>query len=249
MRQLVYPLPLALLLILLGVLLFWRRRRALATTVTAIAVLGLYLLSTPAVSDALRGALEHRFATDRLDRIPRADAIVVLGGGILPAAPPRRNADLTSEADRIRFGAALYRAGKAPLVITTGKRPFASVGPTAAQAAADFLVEMGVPKRDIVAAGDSADTHEDAIAVQGVLARREIDQVLLVTSALHMPRAYAVFRKAGIDAIPIPTDFEVLDVTRDDLYRWLPDARAFFGSSRAWHEYLGLLYYRMKGWI
>jgi len=249
MKQLVYPLPLALLLILLGVLLFWRRRRALATTVTAIAVLGLYLLSTPAVSDSLRGALERRFRPDRPDHIPRAGAIVVLGGGIEPATPPQRTANLTYAADRIRFGAALYRAGKAPLVITTGRRPYANAGPTAAQAAAGFLEELGVPKDAIVAAGDSADTHEDAIVVQGALARHDVHKILLVTSALHMPRAYAVFRKADIDAVPVVTDIEVTNVTPDNIYRWLPDARAFYGSNRAWHEYVGLLYYRLEGWI
>ena len=80
------------------------------------------------------------------------------------------------------------------------------------------------------------------------LAQRELDDVLLVTSALHMERALATFRAAEVRVWPAPTDHETVQPVRSDVWSWLPYHWAFERSSRAWHEYVGLLYYRLRGW-
>jgi uncharacterized SAM-binding protein YcdF (DUF218 family) len=74
-----------------------------------------------------------------------------------------------------------------------------------------------------------------------------IENVFLVTSALHMPRALGTFRAAGIEAVPAPADFEVMPETAHPL-RWMPDAEALQDSSRALKEYLGWWVYRWRGW-
>lgn len=249
MDQLVQPLPLALLLTALGTLLLWYGRRVSGAVLVGIAVAGLYLLATPLVSDLLVGSLERRFPPPAFEELPNADAIVVLGGGIQPAAPPRRAANLTHAADRIRHGAALYHAGKARWIITTGARPYPGTADNAAEAAADLLADLGVPRGDIVARAESTSTRHDARAVAEVMRSHAVGDVLLVTSALHMPRALATFQAAGISAWPAPTDYEVTDPPIAGNLRWFPDPGAFFRSSRAWHEYVGMRYYRMRGWI
>jgi uncharacterized SAM-binding protein YcdF (DUF218 family) len=70
---------------------------------------------------------------------------------------------------------------------------------------------------------------------------------LLVTSALHMPRALATFRALGVDTIPAPTDFEAVPQPFHPL-RWLPDAETLAASTQAIKEYLGLWVYRWRGW-
>lgn len=248
MDQLVQPLLLALALTVLGALLLWHGRRVSGAGLVGIAVIGLYLLATPLVSDLLVASLERRFPPPATDELPDAGAIVVLGGGIEPAAPPRNAANLTHAADRIRHGAALYHAGKSGWIITTGARPYPGSGNNAAEAAADLLVELGVPRGDIVGRLESTSTREDALAVSEVLRSHAIGDVLLVTSALHMRRALATFQAAGISAWPAPTDYEVTDPPIAGSVRWLPDFGAFHRSSRAWHEYVGMLYYGLRDW-
>lgn len=244
-----YPLPLALLAILLGAFLLWKQWRIVGAALIGMAVLGLYLLSTPAISDELAGSLERQYGPVPADELPRTDAIVVLGGGVLPPARPREGADLGHAADRVWHGAALYRAGRAPLVITTGARPYVDRGESAADATRDLLQRLGVPESALLVRGDSTSTREDALTVREAMEQRQLEDVLLVTSALHMPRAVATFRAAGIRVWPAPTDHEVVRPARRAVWTWLPYHQAFVRANRAWHEYAGMLYYRLRGWV
>lgn len=245
-----YPLPLGLLFVLVGTVLMWRDRRVIGSLLIGIALAGLYLLSTPAGSGWLVASLEQRFGPGSVEELPVADVIVVPGGGVLPAASQREGPDLTHAADRIRHAARLYHAGKASRVIVTGARPYVDTGPSAADAAREFLVQLDVPRDAIVVRPDSTTTREDAVAVQGELAKRGGNQtVLLVTSALHMPRALTTFRSLGLQAWPVPTDRQQVETAVRGEWSWLPDHAAFARANRAWHEYAGMLYYRVKGWI
>jgi uncharacterized SAM-binding protein YcdF (DUF218 family) len=116
-----------------------------------------------------------------------------------------------------------------------------------AAAMRDFLVELGVPATAVVLEERSRNTRENALYTAEVLQAQGIGPVLLVTSALHMPRALATFQAAGVDAIPAATDFEVIQRPRV-LLDWLPDAEALAASTRALKEYLGLWVYRHRGW-
>ena len=110
-----------------------------------------------------------------------------------------------------------------------------------------FLADLGVPPEAILLEGRSRNTRENALYTAEILSAEGIDRVLLVTSALHMPRALATFRAAGIDAEPAPTDFEVMPEPAH-LMRWLPDAEALSDSTRALKEYVGWWVYRWRGW-
>ena len=244
----IYPLPLGLLLIVAGAVLLWFDRRIVGAVLAGIGVAGLYALSTPAVSDLLVGRLEQRYGPLPVAELPARDAVVVLGGGVMPPAWPRKGPDLGDAADRLWYGAAVYRGGRAPLVITTGARPYANPGPSAAESARDVLVGLGVPAAAIGARDDSTSTREDALAVRDELAGRDLDGVLLVTSALHMPRALAAFSAVDVSAWPAPTDHETVEPVRRGVWSWLPYHWAFERSNRAWHEYVGMLYYRLRGW-
>lgn len=249
LQQLGYPLPIGLGLITLGTVLFWFHRRACATVLIAIGAGGLYLLATPAISGLLMGSLERGFEPAPADEYPQVDAIVVLGGGITPAVPPQQSANLLDAADRIRTGAHLYRAGRAPTVITTGARPYPDPGPSAAEAASELLQEFGVPANAIVAPGQSTTTREDALTVSALVQRRGIGEVLLVTSAFHMPRALATFEAVGIQARPAPTDYMSSDISAAGPLSWMPDYTAFPSSNKAWHEYAAIAYYSMRDWM
>ncbi len=117
-----------------------------------------------------------------------------------------------------------------------------------APAMATFMHDLGVPEAAMLMESESRTTRENAVLTEKMLRERGTNRILLVTSAMHMPRALATFRKLGIDAIPAPTDFEAEPPSGYWLLRWLPDTDALDKSSRAMKEYLGMWVYRWRGW-
>ena len=111
----------------------------------------------------------------------------------------------------------------------------------------ELLRAWGVPEEAILLETESRNTDENALYSKRPLEAHGLKHILLVTSALHMPRALALFRASGIDAVPAPTDFEVVDRGDRTLMPWLPDAAALEGSTRAIKEYLGLGVYWIQG--
>ena len=87
----------------------------------------------------------------------------------------------------------------------------------------------------------SRNTRENAQFTKRVLDERGFKKVLVVTSALHMPRAMKIFQSICPKVVPAPTDFEVEAERPLTLLDWLPDAGALEGSSRAFKEIVGSL--------
>lgn len=248
LAQLAYPLGFSLGLTLLALLLFGLRRRRWSAVFLTFSILWLGLWSLPVVSDALRLSLEGQFPPQAVNDLPTADAVVVLGGGITPAPPDWPYPNLGQGADRVWHAARIYHAGKAPHVIISGGRlPWLGERTSEAVAMRQFLSDLGVPANAVLLEDQSRSTYENALHTAPLLQQHEIKQVLLVSSALHLPRALATFRAAGIAALPAPTDFEVMPEPAHPL-RWLPDAQALANSTRALKEYLGLWVYRWRGW-
>ena len=248
LTQLAYPLSLSCILILLASVLLWRGRRRPAGLCLLFSLLVLWLPSLPAVSDHLRASLERRYPPVPIEDVPKADVIVVLGGAVEAVIPPRLGIDLGAAADRVLYAAQLYGAGKVELIIACGGHlPWMRESSAEAPAMAELLRAWGVPDEAILLEMESRNTYENALHSKRLLQTNGLKQVLLVTSALHMPRALALFRASGIDAVPAPTDFEVVDRGDRTLMSWLPDAAALEGSTRAIKEYLGLGVYWIQG--
>lgn len=237
------PLGTSLLLGLLGWLLIGSRRTPIARwgrRLLLVAGLWLTVWSLPVVSESLRGAWEARAGERVWQRLPTAQALVVLGGGVSGALPPLRpEPDMGASADRLWHAARLYHAGKAPVVVLSGG-VVRTGGGTEAQAMRQLLQDLGVPAAAIWLEDDSTDTASNAERVVRLLRTRGIERPLLVTSALHMPRAVREFARAGLAVTPAPTDFEVVNPTQD-LLQWVPSADALAGSARAFKELLGWL--------
>lgn len=249
LSQLVYPLALCLLLVPIGLLLQrWHWRRT-GRCFVGFGLGWLLLWSLPMPSMWLCASLEHQYPQRSAADYPAVSAIVVLGGGIEAARPGwRETPDLKSAADRVWFAAKLYHAGRAPLVILSGGS-LGDSGPMRSEASAMalFIEDLGVPASALLLEDSSRNTWENARYTSAILHERNIDEVLLVTSALHMPRASALFKQQGLKIIEAPTDFEAAPAEGSWLLGWLPDARALDASSRALKEYLGLWVYRLRG--
>ena len=214
----------------------WRWRRV-SWLLAAIALLWLWLWSTPAASLWLRAGLEARYPPLALQAVPSAQAIVVLGGALSPPSAGRPWPDLSAAADRVWHAARLFRARKAPLVLMSGGHDPALSLTSEAHAMRDFIQDLGVPSAAVLLEPDSRNTRENAQFTAVLLRQRQVNSVLLVTSALHMRRALAHFKGQGLQVVPVATDHSPL--AAPGLAGWLPDAGALDGSGRAFKELIG----------
>ncbi len=253
-----YPLGFTCGAILLALVLLWKRPRW-AAGVLLVGVLVLWVSSTGLVAAALTHSLESRYLPPAV--LPTADAIVVLGGGVRPASPPRPLPDVTEEGDRILYGAKLYRDGKAPVLILSGGRIAwqGNGSPESPESAdmAQLAALMGVPRSAIMEDPTSLTTYENAVNVKRILEINNLQSILLVTSASHMPRSMAIFQRLGVKAIAAPTDFLIPNATPSNpgvsleavLLKALPDAESLRYTTRAIKEYVGLFVYWLRGWV
>lgn len=248
LTQLAFPLFQGLSLILLGWLLLTLGRRRLSHLCLLLGVAIIWVFSTPAVSNALRSSLELRYLPMAIAATPKADVIVILGGALAYPVPPRLETELTNESDRVLHAARLYHAGKAPHILASGgTMPWSQAGSEAA-IIRDLLLEWGVPAEAILLETESRTTRENALYTRELLAERNLSQVLLVTSAMHMPRSVATFAALDIAVIPTPTDITVTTQLDGTLLDWLPSSGSLDASSRAIKEYLGMWVYWLRGW-
>lgn len=238
------------LLLLLAALLFlrggWKRT---SSGLLALAILLLWLGSTPFVAGQLYRTLESVYPPLPMDEVPVADCLVLLGGAVQPAMAPRVDIELNESVDRVYQAARLHRAGKARyLIVAAGNQPWSASPWTEADLLRGLLMEWGVPKDAIFLEGSSRNTRENALYARHVIDSIHCGSVLLVTSAAHMPRAVAAFRGAGISVIPVSADVRVADEGGFTVLTLLPDAGALAMTSDAVREWIGQWVYAWQGW-
>ncbi|MBD2538237.1 YdcF family protein [Coleofasciculus sp. FACHB-SPT36] len=251
----IYPLGIACVLMIVALVLLWKRPRWAAVPIV-LALIALLVGSNGWVENSLLRSLEWQNLPP--SELPTAEAIVILGGATKSALPPRPSVDLSEEGDRVFYGAQLYREGKAPVVIASGGRiDWRGSGAPESADMAVILETLGVPKSAILQDPSSLNTYENAVNVRQILEKQGIRRVLLVTSAMHMPRSLLIFKRQGIQAIPAPTDFLVTEADflesnrslQARILNVLPDAERLHRSTRALKEYIGTGIYRLKGWL
>jgi len=252
----VYPLGLASLFLLAALLS--RRESKGPKLFAAVALIILWLCSTTGFSDFLAQSLEWQYlpAADT----PSADAIVLLGGGTEPASAPRMSAEVNGAGDRVLQAARLYKEGKSPLILLSGGNItwLDEGGSTPAADMAEIMGLLGIPPEALLLEEESQNTYENALLAQELLSERGITRVLLVTSAMHMPRSVGVFEKQGFEVIPAPVDFSVTKKESAEskagsfaakLMDVIPQASSLSLTTNAVKEYIGMLVYKIQGWM
>lgn len=166
-------------------------------------------------------------------RLEPADAIVVLGGGVV------RGSLGDPSLQRVIHGIRLHRRGLAPLIVFTGETPPAR--PSEPEIRAQLARDLGVPPAAIVTVGDVNTTREEAIAAGDALRPRGVRSVLLVSSSIHLVRARGVFEREGFQVLPAPADnsLSVGSAAGERLTMTRALAR----------ELAGYLYYRLLGYL
>jgi len=235
--------PASLLLLILSGLLLLRWRRTAGRTLLAAGIVLLYGLSIDPVADRLIRPLEAAYKPFS-GAGARPDAVVVLGGGVhdlgwVPAPPAPSGQSL----ERLVTGMHRAQTLQLPLVITGGSGRITPGGVPEADAMANAAVMLGFPGKDITIENRSRNTWENAAAVKQAIQGRTI---ILVTSAFHMRRSAAMFKKQGFTVIPDPTGYRS-QTQPASLIQLLPNAGALYTSSTALAEYASLAWYWSTG--
>lgn len=247
--MLVQPLSLTLLLLLAGLLLrlMGKRRMCFAAAIGAGAVL--ILTSFTTLGFVLIAPLEARFA--RPSAMPaEVSTIIMLGGATSGRVSTARGVSELNEAgDRLTETLRLAQLyPEARILVSGGIGLLIADGEPEAETARRFFEQLGVAPERLILEGNSRNTDENAALSRDLIDDSAGGVTILVTSAFHMPRSVGLFRKAGVDVIPWPTDY------RSTGQEWLvPDiANPVYNvetATVALREWIGLIAYRLTGRI
>ena len=240
LSSLVLPPMGPLLLAMLGALLVRRRRRlGMACLVLGLALL--YALSCNAVAVWLaRTAVPHYAPLDVATLVSSpAQAVVVLGGGVLAVAPEYGQAQpSTQSAARLRYGVWLARQSNLPLAFSGGMGWAA----TSAQPESEADVAERVLQEDYRLPlrwkeNQSRDTNENAQLTARMLQADNITHIVLVTHATHMARSVTAFEREGLVVTPAPMGF--VQPKQQGALEWIPSTHGLSASREVLHEWLG----------
>jgi uncharacterized SAM-binding protein YcdF (DUF218 family) len=250
-----YPVSLCLGILILGLVVLWANRRPrLGKVLATLGTVPLLLLSLPGIAAQFLTPLERRYpallhpekiAWEGQKSGTSAKWIVVLGGGHRSDPGLPANSQISAAAlGRVVEGVRLYKSIPGSKLLLSGGAVFDPVPEAAVMARIAEL--LGVKPQDIVLESDSRDTAEEAEIIAKKIGK---ERFILVTSAAHMPRSMALFKKRGLQPIPAPTDFQVREAPVPNPGRFFPHASSLSGVENAWHEYLGLAWAWLRGQI
>lgn len=106
--------------------------------------------------------------------------------------------------------------------------------------------EQGIDESDLVIEDRSRDTEDEAVFLKPLLGEAPF---VLVTSAYHMPRSMALFRKLGMAQLPAPTGHLIKNAPSIIQGIFCPDSTYLYRSKLAIHEYLGIVWSKLRGQI
>lgn len=241
--------PINLLFVLLcalSVLGFTRWRGGLRPLLVALVAVLALIAITPWPS-LLMQPLEDRYPPPQA--LPRVDGIIVLGGAINPALSAQRGQpSLNGAAERMTTLIALGRTyPKARIIFSGGSGSVRYPERKEAVAARQLLAEQGFDVDRVMFEDQSRNTRENALFSQAQAKPAAGEVWLLVTSALHMPRAMGCFAAVGWPTVAYPVDYQT---GGGDDWHWDFDlGGGLLVLAVAGHEWLGLLYYDLRGWI
>lgn len=253
--HLMLPLTVCLSVQLLGLTLLWfTRKRKHGVSLILIGMLTLGLLSYKPLPDALLGFLEYQnpaLMADKVSKVKRDKNghspkwIVVLGSGTysdlsLPDNSRLSNGSLSRVIEALR----VKRIFPDTRLIIAGGSLFGR--PPDSEVMAKVAFELGVARKDVILVTDAKDTREQARRVKSII--RE-EPLILVTSASHMPRALLLFKKLQMRPIPAPTDYSVRRKETISPGIFFPNAKALQKVEVALHEYLGIIWAKMRNQI
>lgn len=219
------------------------RRVCLAVWVLA------WFCSTSFGSAFLMRPLENRYPAIAVQDLAKAEVVVMLGGMIDANSLRGGRPEFGSAVDRLSASLEIIFRKKADFVLVSGGSGLMLQGGLReGDVLRNYLAAQGFPTEKILAEAVSRNTRENAVESGKIIATRKLTKVVLVTSAFHMPRSVACFRKAGIEVIPYPVDYRAAERSSFP-ESFFPSAQGIDDFSTAAREIVGLIAYKLAGYI
>ena len=231
------PLFFVLIVILIGTYLKSKK-------ISFFGLLFLIFCSLPIISNKLIFFLEKDYSRKEISNVSKADAIVVLSGMVSTIKTNGKiSYEFNNAVDRILSGIDLFKEDKASyLILTNGKLPW-SLGIPEGEYLKKFSIKFGIPEDRILLTDNVQNTDQEAKSVRKLLKTNKAN-IILVTSALHMPRAKKVFEATNIKVIPFAVDFRT-SIKKITIIDFIPSANSLKDTSNFFREMIGRLYYNL----
>jgi uncharacterized SAM-binding protein YcdF (DUF218 family) len=236
---LIYPSTIILAFLIVGV--FFKKRFFLILATT------LFVITTnPIAANQILSYLEAGQLKKSVIDMKDADAIVVLSGMLTQIESSQGLAFEWGDPDRFFGGMELIHSNKAKrLIFTGGKLPWQKGNETEGDVLAQYAKTFGIAADAIQITKEVQNTEDEAKAVKELLSSQNLNKIILVTSAFHMPRAKDLFVKQGLEVQTYPVDFKV-GASYTTFVDFLPSAYAMKDFEFAIRELLGRAYYQLK---
>jgi len=253
LKALSQPYGLLFLMTAITLIRLWFRRRELRRRLLPPSLLfaSLYALSMPISGHYAMATLERMYPPRPPEaQLEGADAIVVLSGYSFPRGGHRLKPELAHDTlYRCIHAVDLYRSGgPRPVLVTGGEVEGESGDPPLGEQMRDFLILLGVRESDLLVEARSRNTHENALECGKILRERKFRRIVLITDAAHMRRAVLCYEKEGLEVVASGCQYRALKFDLSIL-SFYPTPSAANGVLSAFHEWLGLIWYRWNGWI
>ncbi len=218
-----------------------RRKRLIVGAIST-----LIIFSNPFIFHEFERAWEIPTSTS-FEQEDTIDVAVILGG-ILSLNPSNDQLDFHSNSDRFLSILPLYFEGRVRKLLISGGSGSLLQEEVEAELLGKYLISIGVNKDDILLESKSRNTYENALFSKELIQDNlSFKKILLVTSAIHMKRSLLCFNKQGIAVIPFSVDgVENRKFYPDELL--LPKAEILSDWYHLFHEWIGLLVYRIAGY-
>ena len=215
------PLSIGLILFILGLWFLYTNSYKKAKIYLGISFLWIFLISYSPFANSLLAPLEDQY--QEIQSPLDAKYILLLGG------------DFKSRAyEAIKLHHLIHDS----IIITSGYPGSYKTTPEAV-VNANKLIQLGIPKENILMQTKPRDTAEEAQQIKKIV---KDEPFIVVTAAYHMPRAMGLFKKEGLNAIAAPTNF----LSSNSSLLSVPNGRTLHKTEIALHEYLGMLWYKLK---
>ena len=219
----IMPLPLGIILGIIGLYFLYNNSLKKAKIFLSISLIWIFTIAYSPFANLLLQPLESKYKT--LETIPKDIKYILLLGG--------------DKYNRAWEALRLYKLIPNSKIITSGYAGRGNI-PEAIKTA-KLLEQSGVLQEDIIIHTKPKDTKEEAIKIKEILFDKKF---ILITSASHMPRAIAIFKKEGLNPIPSATSYWIKD---SDKALSFSSGYGMFKTDKAWHEYIGLVWGKIRG--
>lgn len=234
----VEPFGLVLSILVIGLYFLFVKRYVYAKYVLSFGIALMLLFSYPLFSNYLVSSLEDRY--EKYDYSADIKYIHVLGSGHNTDEKQPISSQISQAGiKRVVEGVIIHKRVEGSKLIFTGYAGKTSIA--TAKMAKNVALALGVNESDIIVSVKPKDTKEEALFAKSIV---KDEKFVLVTSATHMPRSMQLFKSLSLNAIAAPTNFYR---DNDEDYLRAPGVSTFYISQIAVHEYLGILWNKIRG--